>query len=237
MRRWVALAPLAVLAALAALFLGYGLRHDPHVTPAALVGRAAPVIAMPPLDGGAPRPAAEPGRAVLVNFFASWCVPCAVEAPALAALKAQGVRIVGVSYKDDPAATRGFLASRGDPFATILVDADGRAGVEWGVSGVPETFVVSPAGKVMAKHAGPLEPQDAERLLEAASHGELAPVTFLSSLTKSEGCRGQMAGCSSIRPVRRPRCPPATSRSALRARAARAGTWAPTRSPPPSTTP
>lgn len=172
MKPWIAWAPLLALAALAVLMLGYGLRHDPHVTPAALVGRSAPPVALAPLDGGAARTPQEPGRAVLVNFFASTCVPCAVEAPALAALQSQGARLVGVSYKDDALSTRRFLQARGDPFATVLTDADGRAGVDWGVSGVPETFVVGPDGRVLAKHSGALEPADAERLLEAASAAE-----------------------------------------------------------------
>lgn len=172
MSRWIAWTPLLALAALGALMLGYGLRHDPRVEPAALVGRAAPADALPPLDGGALRTPQEPGRAVLVNFFASWCAPCATEAPALAALQAQGVRLVGVSYKDDPLSTRRFLQARGDPFAAVLSDASGRTGVDWGVSGVPETFAVGPDGRVLAKHSGALEPKDAERLLEAASQAE-----------------------------------------------------------------
>ena len=172
MRRWIVWAPLAGLVALAVLFVGFGLKRDPHVVPAALVGRLAPSRALVPLAGGPPRTPAEPGRAVLVNFFASWCVPCAVEAPALAALKAQGVRMVGVAYEDDPAAARGFLETRGDPFAAVLVDRDGRAGIDWGVSGVPETFAVGPDGRVLAKHSGPLEPADAERLAEAAERAE-----------------------------------------------------------------
>ena len=172
MRRWIVWLPLLALAALGVLMLGYGLRHDPHVDPAALVGKPAPAVALAPLDGGPPRTPQEPGRAVLVNFFASSCTPCAVEAPALAALQAQGATLVGVSYKDDPLSTRRFLQARGDPFSTVLTDGDGRAGVDWGVSAVPETFVVSPAGRILAKHSGALEPKDAERLLEAAADAE-----------------------------------------------------------------
>lgn len=169
MRRWIVWAPVGVLALLAVLFVGFGLRRDPRVVPAALVGKAAPVRPLTPLDGGLARKPGETGHLVWVNFFASWCVPCAVEAPALQALKAQGVPIVGVAYKDAPAATRRFLTQRGDPFTAVLMDPDGAAGVDWGVSGVPETFVVAPDGKVLAKHAGPLGPDDAERLLAAST--------------------------------------------------------------------
>lgn len=171
MRRVWALAPLGVLALLAVLFLGFGLHHDPHVEPAALVGRPTPALALSPLQGGAAvalRTEATRAGPSLVNVFASWCVPCAQEAPALMAMKAQGARLVGVSYKDDATATRAFLATRGDPFATVLMDPDGRAGVELGISGVPETFVVAADGRIIAKHAGPLGPKDAEELLDKA---------------------------------------------------------------------
>lgn len=167
-RRVAAFLPLAVLMALALLFVGYALHHDPRVEPAALVGHAAPRTPLPTLDGGPPE-APGAGGPVLVNFFASWCVPCAQEAPALDALQAQGVRLTGVAYKDDPVETRRFLAERGDPFARVLMDRGGRAGVDWGVSGVPETFLVAADGRVLAKHSGPLAPADADALLAAAA--------------------------------------------------------------------
>ena len=172
MKRWLVWAPLLVLAALAVLFVGFGLRRDPRVIPDALVGQAAPLRTLEPLRGGPARAPGEPGRTVWVNYFASWCVPCVAEAPALKALQAQGVRIVGVAYKDDAAATLKFLEQRGDPYAVILADPAGAAGVDWGVSGVPETFVVAPNGRIVAKSSGGLTPAEADRLLAAAAQTE-----------------------------------------------------------------
>ena len=173
MRRLVAFLPLAVLAALAALFATFGLHHDPHFTPDALVGQGAPDAVLPRLDGTGPAHLASALKGpTLVNFFFSTCAPCIEEAPALMALKSQGVRLVGVAYKEPPADTRAFLARFGDPFTQVLVDQQGRAAVDWGVSGAPETFLVAADGKVLAKHSGALTPADAEFLLE-----KIAPST------------------------------------------------------------
>jgi cytochrome c biogenesis protein CcmG/thiol:disulfide interchange protein DsbE len=168
MKRWIALTPLAVLGTLGVLFATFGLHHDPHFTPDALVGQPAPSPTLPALDTAQPTAlaAARAGQPVVIDFFASWCIPCVQDAPALMALKQEGVRVIGVAYKDDPAASRGFLAAHGNPFATVLVDRDGRTGVDFGVTGVPEAFVVAAGGKVLAKHAGPMTPPDVEALLE-----------------------------------------------------------------------
>jgi cytochrome c biogenesis protein CcmG/thiol:disulfide interchange protein DsbE len=173
MRRWLAIVPLLALAALAVLFtLRLKDGGDSHYTPTALVGKPMPDEALPPLAGGPPTPLkGEVRPATLVNFFASWCAPCEIEAPQLNALKARGVRIVGVAYKDKPENTKAMLARLGDPFTETLVDADGRAGLEFGVSGVPETFLVGPDGRILAKHTGPLTPDTAEALLETAKSG------------------------------------------------------------------
>ena len=170
MRRWIALAPIVVLLGLGALFAGFALRHDPHYAPAALVGQPMPNETLAPLDGGPPvalKIAAPPGA--LVNFFAYWCAPCRQEQPVLMALKAQGVRVVGVvsPWRFNAEETKAMLAN-GDPYAVTLIDRDGRAGLDFGVSGVPETYVVGRDGRIAAKVALPLTPDSAEALLERA---------------------------------------------------------------------
>jgi cytochrome c biogenesis protein CcmG/thiol:disulfide interchange protein DsbE len=168
-RRLVFLAPMLVFLGLVVVFGAYALHHNPQVVPRATVGAAAPDDVLPTLAGAAPAPIRSALKGTtLVNFFASWCVPCAQEAPTLAALKAQGVRIVGVAWKDDPAKTRAFLAQYGDPYQAIFVDGDGRAGIDFGVTGVPETYLVGADGRILDKHAAPLSGADAQALLARA---------------------------------------------------------------------
>lgn len=173
MTRWLAFAPLVVLAALAALFIGWSLKRDPDVKPAALVGRPVPETVLPMLAGDGTGAVldlktAGRGRPMLINVFASWCAPCRVEHPKLLALKAQGVTVIGVAYKDRPEDTRAFLTELGDPFAFVLVDADGQAGLDLGITGAPETFAVNAMGTVTAKHSGTLlDDADVARLVAA----------------------------------------------------------------------
>ena len=179
MNRWFVAVPLVVLAALMVLFIGWSLKREPEYRPDAMVGQPVPTTglsALPPA-GSTPveaLPLAEvvrqvaPGQPVLINLFASWCAPCRLEHPRLMALKAQGVTVVGIAYKDDPAKTRAFLTELGDPFAVVLMDPEGRAGLDLGVSGVPETFAIDAQGRIVAKVAGPLiNPGEEERLIQA----------------------------------------------------------------------
>jgi len=178
MSRWVAALPLIVLAALALLFVGYALHRNPHVEPQALVGKPMPDVSLPSLDDGTMARLRDETRQgpVLVNFFASWCAPCAIEHPVLMQMQARKARIVGIAYEDvpprgSPDATRAFLARLGDPFVARLMDRDGRAGIEFGVTGVPETYLIGQNGQILAKHTGPLSEEDAKALMDRALTG------------------------------------------------------------------
>lgn len=162
MSRWLALLPLAVCVALVALFIGWSLKRDPAYKPDAMVGQAIPETVLP-LLGTETSPESfvdlktvGHGDPMLINVFASWCAPCRIEHPQLIEAQRKGIKIVGIAYKDNPTATRAFLEELGDPFSTVLVDREGRAGLDLGISGVPETFAVNAYGTITAKHSGPL---------------------------------------------------------------------------------
>ena len=154
--RLVAMIPVALFAALAGFFLSGLFREDPDVIDSVMIGRVAPALTLTDLPGK-PALTAEglaDGRVKLVNFWASWCVPCRAEHPQLEAL-AQDVPVMGINYKDQPAAALAFLDELGDPFAAIGAD-EGRTGLDWGLYGVPETFVVDGDGIVRLRFAGPI---------------------------------------------------------------------------------
>jgi cytochrome c biogenesis protein CcmG/thiol:disulfide interchange protein DsbE len=165
-RKWLLLPALA-FAVLAAIFL---LRIDQSrdsggnisKLPSALIGKPAPATALPPLQGlNLPGldPALFKGGVTLVNIFASWCGPCRDEHPELLELaKRNDIRLIGFNYKDKDENARRFLGSLGNPYMAVGVDPSGRAGVEWGVYGVPETFVIAPDGTIAYKHVGPITP-------------------------------------------------------------------------------
>ena len=164
MRRLFYIVPVLAFVALAWVLFASLHPHPSAEIPTVLKGRAAPQLNLPPLNarlpGLGPADLAAPGQVTLVNVFASWCIPCREEAPQLAQLaRERGVRLVGIVYKDKPEAARAFLGEYGNPFQRIGQDADGRAGIEWGISGVPETFIVDGHGIVRGRF-GPLSPDD-----------------------------------------------------------------------------
>jgi cytochrome c biogenesis protein CcmG/thiol:disulfide interchange protein DsbE len=175
--------PLAIFTALAVVF-AFALRGgDPSKLPSALIGKAAPAVELAGLEGltEAGRPVGgftsadlAKGQVSVVNFWASWCVPCVQEHPVLVALQERtGVRVYGVNYKDQAAAARRFLGRYGNPFAAVGVDGNGRAAIEWGVYGMPETFIVNGEGRIAYKHVGPITPETLEaRIIPAIRAAE-----------------------------------------------------------------
>ena len=174
-RRIVVLLPLVLFLALAALFFFRLGASDPSHIPSALLGRPVPATTLPPLAGltldGVPVPGIAPddfrGAVTLVNVWASWCVPCHTEAPLLMELAAdKRIRIAGINYKDAADNARRFLGRYGNPFVAAGVDADGRASIEWGVYGVPETFIVGRDGRIAYKLIGSITPENMTAVLK-----------------------------------------------------------------------
>jgi cytochrome c biogenesis protein CcmG, thiol:disulfide interchange protein DsbE len=168
--------PLVAFACLAAVFWFRLGNSDPSRIPSALIGRPAPQTALPALAGlvnnGAQIPGLDPsvfkGKVSVVNVWASWCVPCHDEAPLLTELGHDTrLQIVGINYKDSPDNARRFLGRYGNPFGIVGVDANGRASIEWGVYGVPETFIVGRAGTIVYKLVGPVTADNINTVLRA----------------------------------------------------------------------
>jgi cytochrome c biogenesis protein CcmG, thiol:disulfide interchange protein DsbE len=168
-RRIMVLVPLLVFLALAALFLFRLKSGDPSIIPSALIGHPVPQTSLPPIAGlergGVPVPgldaASFKGAVTVVNVWASWCVPCHDEAPLLLQLAQDSrLRVVGINYKDEPGNARRFLGRYGDPFAAAGADRSGRAAIEWGVYGVPETFIVGRDARIAYKLIGQITPDN-----------------------------------------------------------------------------
>lgn len=144
--------------------LAVGLTLNPREIPSALIGRPVPEFALPPVQGrqqGLSSLDLKSGEVSLVNVFASWCLPCRIEHPFLLQLQKSGVApLHGLNYKDEPSAVAKWLVELGDPFSRTGADRDGRVSIDWGVYGVPETFVVDGRGQIRCKHIGPLSEHD-----------------------------------------------------------------------------
>jgi cytochrome c biogenesis protein CcmG/thiol:disulfide interchange protein DsbE len=175
-RRTLLFAPFAVAAAGGAAFYGMlqGMRtgeYNPRGVPSALIGRAPPDFALPPLRADLPPVTSAdlrnlPGP-VLVNFWASWCVPCIIEHPQLMRLHREGVPVFGIAYKDKPEDSEKFLRERGNPFQRLSKDEPGRVAIDWGVYGVPETYLIDRTGVIRWRWAGPVTPEVLEQDIRA----------------------------------------------------------------------
>ncbi|MGD0315287.1 MAG: DsbE family thiol:disulfide interchange protein [Xanthobacteraceae bacterium] len=182
-RRVIVLAPLVVFLALVALFLIRLYSGDPSRIPSALIGHPAPQTDLPPVAGLERNGAAVPGidaasfkgAVTVVNVWASWCVPCHDEAPLLMRLAQDSrFRLIGINYKDEPDNARRFLGRYGNPFAAAGADLNGRAGIEWGVYGVPETFVVGRDARIAYKLVGPITADNINTVLKPEIEKALA---------------------------------------------------------------
>lgn len=184
-RRLALLVPLLVFFTLAVLFMVALREGDPSRVPSALVGKPVPEFSLPPLEGlvrnatpvaGFSSADLATGEVSVVNVWASWCIPCRDEHPLLMELAAQGgLRLLGLNYKDQTAAARRFLGAYGNPFRAVGVDASGRTAIDFGVYGVPETFVIDGKGRITYKHVGPLSKVSIEtRLMPAIERARQA---------------------------------------------------------------
>jgi len=161
--------PIAFFAGLAALFGVYLYQIGPggkdiKQIPSVLIDKELPAFKLPPIVGRKDglNTADLKGKAALVNVFASWCQPCRAEHPGLMLLAKEGFTLYGINYKDKPEDALEFLATLGDPFKRIGADLKGRAAIEWGVYGYPESFIIDRSGRIRYKHIGPIMPPDLE---------------------------------------------------------------------------
>lgn len=172
MRRLLFLLPILLVAMLLAVFWrGLDPKRDPSALPSALIGKPAPALELPALlEGGAPLSLASlKGQPVAINFFASWCLPCRAEHPLLEQIAEEyGIAVIGIAYKDKPADARAYLADLGNPYAAIGADESGRAGIDFGLTGVPETYVIDRDGIVRYRLAGPIATDNLEDQLAPA---------------------------------------------------------------------
>ncbi|QQM30168.1 DsbE family thiol:disulfide interchange protein [Martelella lutilitoris] len=183
-RYLMAAIPLIVVAALFAVF-GWQILsgRDPQEIPSVLIGKKAPALDLPPLEGSN-RPALTDaeiaGKFTLVNVFASWCVPCRQEHPFLMKLAEDpAINVVGINYKDNPDNALRFLGQLGNPYAAIGVDRSGAAAIDWGVYGIPETFVVGPDGTIIFKKVGPIDATSYEREILPVINRSIGPASRL----------------------------------------------------------
>jgi cytochrome c biogenesis protein CcmG/thiol:disulfide interchange protein DsbE len=168
MRRALYLLPLLAFCVLIGWFaLALRPNYDPQTLPSAMIDKPAPSFDLAALNGGANLSLAGlKGQVVLVNFFASWCAPCRIEQPILMRLtKQEHVALYGIDYKDQPAAARRILAELGDPYRAIGLDADGITGINFGVYGVPETYVIDKNGEIRKRFVGPLTEESLQQEL------------------------------------------------------------------------
>ncbi len=157
-RRWIFMIPVLAFIALA-FALALGLQRDPSLLPSVLLGRPAPELDLPAVPGNGPAFTTDDfaGKVSLVNVFASWCVSCRYEHPLLMEVaSADYVAVYGLAYKDNPQDAAAWLDQFGNPYAGTVADVSGRTGIDWGVYGVPETFLIAPDGTVAFKHVGPI---------------------------------------------------------------------------------
>lgn len=163
-------APLVIFAGFAGLALvGLG-RDNPDELPSALTGKAAPEVVLTPLGDGQPFTDADlrDGDVALVNYWASWCAPCRFEHPNLEELASEGITIYGVNYKDKPGNALGFLEELGNPYTSLGADPKGRMALDWGLYGVPETYVIDGDGQIVLRFAGPITDRIMENTIRPA---------------------------------------------------------------------